>query len=298
MILPLEKVPVPPTSPNGLFSRQVVSQTLPSRAWASSEVAAITLGVILGVIILVALGYLANHFLRLLMRKIEQSVFQRVLEHLESIRESQNAALVIGDGQERGPSSRYSPDLWQQIRRRAPPSPSPRLERQSDTNHFPDFHVSRSPIGNHNQRATSPVDVERISQRSDSRYRGRLPHPRAAYHRAQSPSLVGRPQWERYKEALADAQGLELPGPLNTQMSNPPQPPSRGREQGRRQRDIQGVDRINRTDSLRQSSLPPGPSSQPWREESVRHVGPTAISADDPIQENEYYYVGPEDRGR
>lgn len=289
MFLPLEQTPVPPTSPKLLFSRQAVSQTLPPRAWASSEIAAVTLGVILGVIILIALGYLANHILGSLMRKIEQSVFERVQEDLVSTQERRNAALGIGNSQESGPSGRYLPSLRQQIGRRASRSPLPPAERQSDIEYFPDYRVPRPHIRYCDARETSPLDAGQISQRPDSPYRGPSPHP-TAYHQAQPISPGERREWERETEALMDTLGEELPRPRS--LASPPLPRSRGREQNRRQRDIESVGRIDRTHLPRQSSLPPSP--EPWRGERVRYVTPHVSSANNLIQSNERYEAGAE----
>ena len=285
MFLPSEQVPAPPTSPKRLFSRQVVSQTLPPKAWASSEIAAVTLGVILGVIILIALGYLANHTLKLLKRNIEQSVFERVQEHIASAQERRNAAFGIGDSQERGPSGRYLPPLSQQIGCRASPS----LSRETDIERFPDHQVHRPSLRNHDQRETSPLDVGQISQRPDSLYRDPGPHPTTVYQQARSPSLARRRERERDTEAPVNAPGLELPRPGDTQFASPPQPSSRGREQSRR--NIEAAGQICRTHSPCQSSLPP---RQPWNGEGVRYVKPFAISVNNSSQGNEHDLAGPE----
>ena len=273
MFLPLEQVPAPPTSPKRLFSRQVVSQTLPPKAWASSEIAAVTLGVILGFIILIALGYLANHTLKLLKRNIEQSVFERVQEH-------RNAAFGVGDTQERGPSGRYLLPLRQQIGRRASP---PQLERQSEIEHFPDYHIHRPHLRNFDQRETSPLDIGQIRQRPDS-----LP-----YHQAPSPSLISRREWERDTEALVDAYSVRLPRPRSAQSPSPPLPPSRGRQHSG-QRDSEGVIRIDRTRLPRQSSLEYSPPLPPRHREGVGYMAPHVRSANTSIQSNEHYEAGPE----
>ena len=268
MFLPLEQVPAPPPSPKRLLSRQAVSQTLTPKAWASSEIAAVTLGVILGIIILIALGYLANHTRKLLMRNIEQSVFERVQEHIASAQERRNAAFGIGDSQERGPSGRHSLPLRQQTGRRAS---------------APDYHIPRPHLRNHDQRETSQLDVGQISQRPDS-----LP-----YHQAPSTSLISRREWERGTGALVDAYSVRLPRPRSARSPSPPLPPSRGRQHSR-QRDSEGVVRIERTRLPRQSSLEYSPPLPPRHREGVGYMAPHVRSANTSIQSNEHYEAGPE----
>ena len=322
MFLPLEQASTPSTLPKRLFSRQATSQTLPPRAWASSEIAAVTLGVILGVILLVAIGYLANLFLRSQIRKIEQSVSERVKEELLSARERRNAALGSGASQERGPSGQN----WrQQIHRRAslsPPSerqsdieqfpsydvprprprrqrgrrasPLPPPERQRDIEHFPDYQAPRPHLRNYDQRETPPSDVEQIRQGPDSPYRGPLPYSTVAYHRAPSSSLVRRRDREGDTEALVDSDGVEMLRPRSAQLASSPLPPSRGRQQSRQQRDTEGA-RIDHAHLPRQSSLfqheHPLP---PQHEERMRYVAPQVSSANNSIQSNEGYEAGPE----
>lgn len=75
-----------------LLSRQKTSHISTSKAWTSSEIAALTVGTIFGVILATSLVYLK-------MRTIEQSVFERVMEELRSAPEFRGAGLGTRGGQ-------------------------------------------------------------------------------------------------------------------------------------------------------------------------------------------------------
>ena len=270
MFLPSEQAPLPPTSSKPLSSRQALSQTLPPGAWASSEIVAVTLGVILGIIILIALGFLANRVLRSLMKKIEQSVFERVQEDLLPTRERLNAALGIGGSQERGPLGQDSLPRQQFGHRASPPSPP--AERQSDIENVPDYGLP------------SPLDLGQNSQRPDPPYRGPLHHS-TAYHGADSLS-PGRRDWESDTQTYVDAHSAELPRPRSARSASRPPPSSRGREQSRRQRDTVDPDRISRSHGPRQASLPPRHEFS--HQEGVRHVA-VHVNSGNSIQSNGPY---------
>ena len=290
MFLPLKQAPIPPTSPKRLFGSQAVSQTLPHRAWASSEIAAVILGVVLGVIVLIALGYLANHFLRSSLKKLEQSVFDSVQEDLASKEERRNAGFTIWDSQERGPSGRY---LHQYVRRRASPSPPP--ERESNIEEFSSYQVPRSHVRrfDYGQRATPTFEAGQIRRRPDSPYPRPLLHSTTAYHREPFSSQVRRREWEPYTEVLVDAYGMEMPRPQSGQLASP-SPRLRGRRQSRQQHEIEGVARIDRTHSARQLSLPDRSPLPPQHGQGVKYMAPQVSSANNSNQSNERYEAGPE----
>ena len=277
MFLPSEQAPLPPTSPKPLISRQAQSQTLPPRAWATPEIAAVTLAVILGVIILIALGYLANRVLVSLMEKMEQTVYERVQEDLLPTRERLNAALGIGNSQEHGPLGQDSLPR-QQFGRRASPPPSPPAERQSDIENFPHY------------RFPSPLDLGQNSQRPDPPYRGRLHHP-TIYHRAHSPSPVRR-EWERETQAPVDGYRTILPRPRRARSASP-QPSSRGSEQNWRQRDTVDSDRSDRIHGPRQSGL--RPRHEPLRQEDVHQEGVRYVPVHVNLVNNSIQSNGPYD---
>lgn len=283
MFLPVDNAYVPSTAPKQLLSRQATSQISSSSERTTSEIAAIILGTILGIIALVALVYLARFMMKSVTMKIELAVFERVKEEVRPTPEHQTVVLKT----ENPPRSYF-------LRQRPftdHGTPSPPLETQVNRRRFPPHRALLTQQLNRTRGVPSLSPKRESDQRPGLSCRDPWPLRMdfgGGVPSSSSSDAIGRQQ-KRDPRASVDALSMRSQLQANDPLANsllPPWglrrsrmdwPPSAERGEHQRRRDVRAV-----VDVLRRPARPqPSPPSRPVSPNlcrGVRYVAPYVTS--------------------
>ena len=253
-----------PSTSTEWFSRQAVVQTSSSNAWSSSEIAAVTLGIILGIIVVGVLLCFALYKVDRFIRDLVSGEVEAAVNKLELGRGRSN-------DQRSDPSSRPAPNLSDPLTPQDT-SPADVVPPSDEDWRHPAFEHLFPTLRIISPRTPSPLS------RSPERFQYEYP-----------PSIYGAPQSSYERERPRQCSIADLPTILpqrSAHCSNSPPPPSLQLEGHPRARNVGELRAGNNGASSRSSDYPRrGPRSS-WYSTSRRRA-PPPISPPSPEMERE-----------